>query len=120
MTRQMLANFSGGGAAVSVLAREAGAAVDVVDVGVGCPTGNIALGPGWAWDDEPYYYNAQTSGLTMAPNTDFDAGSIIVRVNWFRSDPSMALDKAMRTPIKAIRRTATMRTTLPTCRILGI
>ncbi len=45
VTRQMLANFAGGGAAVSVLAREAGARVDVVDVGVGRPTGNIAVGP---------------------------------------------------------------------------
>jgi nicotinate-nucleotide--dimethylbenzimidazole phosphoribosyltransferase len=45
VTRQMLANFTGGGAAVSVLAREAGARVDVVDVGVGRPTGNIAVGP---------------------------------------------------------------------------
>ena len=45
VTRQMLANFAGGGAAVSVLAREVGARVDVVDVGVGRPTGNIAVGP---------------------------------------------------------------------------
>ena len=45
VTRQMLANFAGGGAAVAVLARQAGAAVDVVDVGVGRPTGNIAVGP---------------------------------------------------------------------------
>ena len=45
VTRQMLANFAGGGAAVSVLAREAGASVDVVDLGVGRPTGNIAAGP---------------------------------------------------------------------------
>ena len=48
VTRQMLANFAGGGAAVSVLAREAGARVDVVDVGVGRPTGNIAVGPAMA------------------------------------------------------------------------
>jgi nicotinate-nucleotide--dimethylbenzimidazole phosphoribosyltransferase len=48
VTRQMLANFAGGGAAVSVLAREAGASVDVVDVGVGRPTGNIAVGPALA------------------------------------------------------------------------
>jgi nicotinate-nucleotide--dimethylbenzimidazole phosphoribosyltransferase len=45
VTRQMLANFAGGGAAVSVLAREAGARVEVVDLGVGRPTGNIAVEP---------------------------------------------------------------------------
>jgi nicotinate-nucleotide--dimethylbenzimidazole phosphoribosyltransferase len=45
VTRQMLANFAGGGAAVSVLAREAGATVEVVDLGVGDPTRNIADGP---------------------------------------------------------------------------
>jgi nicotinate-nucleotide--dimethylbenzimidazole phosphoribosyltransferase len=45
VTRQMLANFSGGGAAVCVLAREAGASLRVVDAGVGTPTGNIADGP---------------------------------------------------------------------------
>jgi nicotinate-nucleotide--dimethylbenzimidazole phosphoribosyltransferase len=45
VTRQMLANFEHGGAAVSVLARLAGAEVRVVDAGVGSPTGNIARGP---------------------------------------------------------------------------
>lgn len=45
VTRQMVANFAGGGAAVSVLARQVGAEVRVVDVGVGRPTGNIAAGP---------------------------------------------------------------------------
>jgi nicotinate-nucleotide--dimethylbenzimidazole phosphoribosyltransferase len=44
VTRQMLANFAAEGAAVSVLARVAGAQVRVVDVGVGRPTGNIASG----------------------------------------------------------------------------
>ena len=44
VTRQMLANFAAEGAAVSVLARVAGARVHVVDVGVGRPTGNIASG----------------------------------------------------------------------------
>jgi nicotinate-nucleotide--dimethylbenzimidazole phosphoribosyltransferase len=45
VTAQMLANFESGGAAVSVLARAAGARVYVVDVGVGRPSGNIAVGP---------------------------------------------------------------------------
>ena len=33
------------------------------------------LGTGWSWDDEPYYYSGQISALTMAPDTDYDAGS---------------------------------------------
>jgi nicotinate-nucleotide--dimethylbenzimidazole phosphoribosyltransferase len=41
----MVANFAAGGAAVNVLAREAGARLVVVDAGVGKPTGNIARGP---------------------------------------------------------------------------
>lgn len=45
VTRQMLANFEGGGAAVCVLARIAGASLRVIDAGVGRPTGNIAEGP---------------------------------------------------------------------------
>jgi len=45
VTRQMLANFDEGGAAVCVLARVAGASLRVIDAGVGEPTGNIAEGP---------------------------------------------------------------------------
>ena len=45
VTRQMLANFAAGGAAVCVLARRAGAELRVVDVGVGSPTADIAAGP---------------------------------------------------------------------------
>jgi nicotinate-nucleotide--dimethylbenzimidazole phosphoribosyltransferase len=51
VTRQMLANFEAGGAAVCVLARAAGAQVRVVDVGVGKPTGNIASGPALAEEE---------------------------------------------------------------------
>jgi nicotinate-nucleotide--dimethylbenzimidazole phosphoribosyltransferase len=50
VTRQMLANFEAGGAAVCVLARAAGASLVVLDVGVGRPTGNIAHGPAMALD----------------------------------------------------------------------
>jgi nicotinate-nucleotide--dimethylbenzimidazole phosphoribosyltransferase len=45
VTRQMLANFEAGGAAVCVLARAAGAELRVVDAGVGGGTANLAEGP---------------------------------------------------------------------------
>jgi len=51
VTRQMLANFDNGGAAVSVLARLAGAELRVVDAGVGNPTGSIARGPAMAREE---------------------------------------------------------------------
>lgn len=41
---------------------------------------DVRLGVSWAWDDEPYSYSAQVSALTASPDTDYDAGSIIVRV----------------------------------------
>ncbi|MET9627640.1 D-alanyl-D-alanine carboxypeptidase/D-alanyl-D-alanine-endopeptidase [Lentzea sp. NPDC006480] len=37
-------------------------------------------GLGWAWDDEPYSYNAETSALTLSPDAKFSAGTVIVRV----------------------------------------
>jgi len=44
VTAQMVANFEAGGAAINVLAREAGARLLIVDAGVGTPTANIAAG----------------------------------------------------------------------------
>ena len=40
---------------------------------------SVRLGDSWAWDDEPFYYAAQVSALTAAPDTDYDSGSVIVR-----------------------------------------
>jgi D-alanyl-D-alanine carboxypeptidase/D-alanyl-D-alanine-endopeptidase (penicillin-binding protein 4) len=42
---------------------------------------SVPLGTGWAWDDEPYYYSAQTSALTIAPDNDYDTGSVAVKVS---------------------------------------
>ncbi|MGM1060397.1 D-alanyl-D-alanine carboxypeptidase/D-alanyl-D-alanine endopeptidase [Saccharothrix sp. Mg75] len=61
---------------------------------------SVPLGTGWAWDDEPHYYSAQTSALTIAPDTDYDSGSVVVSVSpgtaggpaRVRVDPPVALD----------------------------
>ncbi|GAB3769150.1 D-alanyl-D-alanine carboxypeptidase/D-alanyl-D-alanine-endopeptidase [Microlunatus parietis] len=38
----------------------------------------VRLGDGWGGDDESSYYSAQISALTLAPNTDYDSGTVIV------------------------------------------
>ncbi|AYY14062.1 D-alanyl-D-alanine carboxypeptidase/D-alanyl-D-alanine-endopeptidase [Actinobacteria bacterium YIM 96077] len=42
---------------------------------------DVRLGLGWDWDDEQYYYSAQISALSIAPDTDYDAGTVIIKVD---------------------------------------
>lgn len=42
---------------------------------------DVPLGTAWSWDDEPYYYSAVTSALTVAPDTDYDSGTTIVKTS---------------------------------------
>ncbi|MEU0845642.1 D-alanyl-D-alanine carboxypeptidase/D-alanyl-D-alanine-endopeptidase [Streptomyces sp. NPDC005962] len=65
-------------------------AKDIADAGITRVTGRLVAddtrfdaqraGRSWAADDESSYYAAQISPLTLAPDTDYDAGSVIVEV----------------------------------------
>ncbi|ASU80952.1 D-alanyl-D-alanine carboxypeptidase/D-alanyl-D-alanine-endopeptidase [Actinopolyspora erythraea] len=62
----------------------------IADAGIRVVRGNVladdshfddrGLANGWMAVDEPYYYAAPVSALTVAPNTDYDSGSVAVRV----------------------------------------
>ena len=74
VTRQMLANFESGGAAVCVLARVSGATLRVIDAGVGTPTQNIAVGP--AMRREEAVERIQ-EGITVADELAGDGAGLI-------------------------------------------
>lgn len=81
-------HLRGGGDPTMLAADYDALAAQVAAAGVRLVTGNLVaddtrydrtrLGPDWTWDDEPYYYAAQVSALTVAPDTDYDAGTVIV------------------------------------------
>ena len=66
-------------------------AAELADAGIRRVTGRLIgddtrfdrerLGRGWAADDESAYYSSQISPLTVAPDTDYDAGTVRVAVS---------------------------------------
>lgn len=83
--------LKGGGDPTLLAADYEGLARQLADSGLEVVTGRLVaddtwfdpvrLGVSWAWDDEPFYYSAQIGALTVAPNTDYDAGTVIVGVS---------------------------------------
>ncbi|WP_079132042.1 D-alanyl-D-alanine carboxypeptidase/D-alanyl-D-alanine-endopeptidase [Streptomyces nanshensis] len=65
-------------------------AADVADSGIEKVTGGLVaddtrfdtqrLGASWAADDESAYYSSQISALTVAPDEDYDAGTVLLTV----------------------------------------
>ncbi|HEU5278474.1 MAG TPA: nicotinate-nucleotide--dimethylbenzimidazole phosphoribosyltransferase [Gaiellaceae bacterium] len=74
VTRQMLANFESGGAAVCVLARSAGASLRVVDAGVGTPTANIVAGPAMTRVDALQHIEG---GIAIADELEEEGAGIV-------------------------------------------
>ncbi len=80
--------LTGGGDPTTLASDYADLAAQLRDSGVRTIRGDLVaddsffdhqrLGAFWSWDDEPFYYSAQISGLTVAPNTDYDSGTVIV------------------------------------------
>ncbi|MDH6128882.1 D-alanyl-D-alanine carboxypeptidase/D-alanyl-D-alanine-endopeptidase [Kitasatospora sp. GP82] len=41
---------------------------------------NVPFGPGWAWDDQPYSYSPQISGLTVATDAEYVMDTVKITV----------------------------------------
>ncbi|HEX6076588.1 MAG TPA: D-alanyl-D-alanine carboxypeptidase/D-alanyl-D-alanine-endopeptidase [Micromonosporaceae bacterium] len=82
--------LTGGGDPTTLAADYDALAARIADSGIRTVGGRLVaddtffdanrLGTDWANDDEPYYYAAQISALTVSPDTDYDAGTVIVEV----------------------------------------
>lgn len=78
----------GGGDPTTLAANYDRLAADLAASGITRVTGRLVaddtrfdtqrLGRSWAADDESSYYSAQISPLTVAPDTDYDSGTVIV------------------------------------------
>jgi D-alanyl-D-alanine carboxypeptidase/D-alanyl-D-alanine-endopeptidase (penicillin-binding protein 4) len=68
---------------------------------------DVPLGDSWAWDDEPFYYSAVTSALTVAPDTDYDAGTVIIEAGPSRRGSAPRVTLTPRTSVVEIVNTAT-------------
>ncbi|MET1014056.1 MAG: D-alanyl-D-alanine carboxypeptidase/D-alanyl-D-alanine-endopeptidase [Paenisporosarcina sp.] len=68
------------------------------------------LSPGISREDESYYYAAQISALTLSPNADYDAGSVIVEA---KPTVNGRASKATLTPATNIVRVVNKSKTVP-------
>ncbi|MBA2574482.1 MAG: D-alanyl-D-alanine carboxypeptidase/D-alanyl-D-alanine-endopeptidase [Nocardioidaceae bacterium] len=111
-----------GGGDPTVLADDyADMAAQLADAGITRVRGNLVtddsffddvpLGVAWSWDDEPYYYSAVTSALTVAPDTDYDSGSVIVETSpGHRVNAPVRLSLVPKTGVIKLRNRATTGT----------
>ncbi|MFD9973327.1 D-alanyl-D-alanine carboxypeptidase/D-alanyl-D-alanine-endopeptidase [Streptomyces sp. NPDC059017] len=81
----------GGGDPTALASDYEGLAAQLRESGIRRVTGRIVaddtrfdtsrLGRSWAADDESSYYSAQISPLTVAPDTDYDSGTVVVEAS---------------------------------------
>ncbi|WP_144510260.1 D-alanyl-D-alanine carboxypeptidase/D-alanyl-D-alanine-endopeptidase [Bacillus sp. FJAT-22090] len=71
---------------------------------------NIRLSAGILAEDEPYYYAAPISALTLSPNGDFDAGSVMVEA---KPGTNGKATKVTLTPVTSVLKVVNNSKTVP-------